>query len=352
MSTSPPSPSKSPRVLFFGTGAIGSVYAYLLSRTIPAHNIYTVCRSNYAHARQHGFTINSTIWGDNLHVHPQVVDSVSSAVASSPSEPFDYVIVTAKSIESTPSIPTLIRPAVGANTTIVLIQNGIDIEPIYAQEFPDSTVLSCVIYLPATQTSPGVITHREIEYLHLGAYPAASPTSVSSPTSAQTQKLRRDQLHAEAFTQLLTASGATATLHADVQRERWRKLLVNAAWNPICALSRSRDAAFMASTPDDGPEVIRQLMLEVASIANAIGYTDLGLDQVDHQISRAKARPLPGVEPSMLADVAAGRSMEVEAIVGNALRIAQRNNVPTPLLRLVYSLVKALDDESRRDRER
>ncbi|KIV90358.1 hypothetical protein PV10_07669 [Exophiala mesophila] len=354
MSTSSPSPSKSPRVLFFGTGAIGSVYAYLLSRTIPANSIYTVCRSNYAHAREHGFTINSTIWGDNLHVHPQVVDSVSSAVASSPSEPFDYVIVTAKSIESTPSIPTLIRPAVGADTTIVLIQNGIDIEPIYAQEFPDSTILSCVIYLPATQTSPGVITHREIEYLHLGTYPATSPTSVSSPTSTsgQTRKLHRDQLHAEAFTQLLTASGATATLHADVQRERWRKLLVNAAWNPVCALSRSRDAAFMASTPDDGAEVIRQLMLEVASIANAIGYADLGPDQVDHQISRAKARPLPGVEPSMLADVAAGRNMEVEAIVGNALRIAQRNNVHTPLLRLVYSLVKALDDVSRRDRER
>lgn len=107
----------------------------------------------------------------------------------------------------------------------------------------------------------------------------------------------------------------------------------------------------MHAAPGDAADVIRQLMLEVAAVANAAGYPDLGPGHVDHQISRAKARPLPGVEPSMQADVAAGRNMEVEAIVGNALRIAQDKNVHTPLLRLVYALVKALDDAARRDRE-
>jgi 2-dehydropantoate 2-reductase len=52
----------------------------------------------------------------------------------------------------------------------------------------------------------------------------------------------------------------------------------------------------------------------------------------------------------MLADGLAGRAMEVEAIVGNTIRIAREHGVKTPLLDGLYTLAKALDSSLARER--
>lgn len=323
----------SPRILIFGTGSIGAVYSYIFSRAITPDNIFAVCRSNYDAASSEGFTINSTLFGQNLKVRPQVVRTVDEAVAKSQGKSFDYIIVTAKAIPSTPSLPEQISPAVSseASTTIVLVQNGIAIEDIYSSRFPDNPLLSCVVYLPATQTSPGTIAHGEVERLHIGTYPARGV-----PPSHKAA--------AESFASLLRSAGGTAFVHDDVQSERWNKLLVNASWNPICALSRSRDVQFMRSSPSgEATALVRRVMLEIAAVAHAAGYPELDESKVDHQLGRAQARSPPGVEPSMMADALASRNMEVDAIVGNALRVAGQRGVQTPLLGGIYALIKALD---------
>ncbi|KIX02862.1 uncharacterized protein Z518_08805 [Rhinocladiella mackenziei CBS 650.93] len=326
-----------PRILVFGTGSIGAVYAYIFSRAVTPANVFTVCRSNFDVASKNGFTINSTIFGQNLNIRPHVVRTVADAVRLSLGQPFDYVVITAKAIPTTPSLPEQIHPAVSENTTIVLIQNGIGIEALYRSSFPSNPILSCVVYLPATQTSPGTISHREVERLHIGTYPAMAPAA--HKTSAGT------------FSNLIQQGGGTAIVHEDVQHERWKKLLVNASWNPICALSRSRDAQFLVSSPF-APDLVEKMMLEIASIAQASGYSSISPTVVTHQIGRAKARALPGIEPSMLADALAGRNMEVDAIVGNALRIAEEKGVTTLLLKAVYALINALDRSFTRDKEK
>lgn len=324
-----------PRILVFGTGSVGAVYAYLLSRAVTTENVFTICRSNYAVASSQGFTIHSTLFGENLNFRPRVAASVEEAVELSEGKPFDYIVMTAKAVPTTPSLPEIIRPAVSAKTTIALIQNGIGIEEPYSSLFPDNPILSCVVYLPATQTSPGVISHREVERLHIGAYPSSAPASHHEA--------------GESFRSLLRAGGATATVHADVQSERWSKLLVNAAWNPTCALSLSRDMQFLHSAPPYALAHIESLMLEIATLAGACGYPSVNADTVAYQIGRAKARSLPGIEPSMLADAKGRRRMEVDAIVGNAVRIAEDKGVPVPLLRATYALVKALDESFKRE---
>ncbi|KAJ9499772.1 hypothetical protein H2202_004762 [Exophiala xenobiotica] len=327
-----------PRVLIFGTGSIGAVYAYIFCRAVSPANVFAVCRSNYKAASSQGFTINSSLFGQNLNVRPQIVRTVDEAVSRSGGKPFDYVVVTAKAIPSTPSIPDQIAPAVSpTTTTIALIQNGIAVEDIYISKFPQTPLLSCVVYLPATQTSPGTISHGEVERLHIGTYPSNAP----------------DPHHkscAESFASVLRSGGGTAHVHDDVQSERWSKLLVNASWNPICALSRSRDVQFMHSS-SEATDLVRQIMLEIAAVAQAAGYPVISDSKVDHQLGRAKARSLPGVQPSMLADALAGRNMEVDAIVGNTLRIAEQKGVTTPLLKAIYALAKALDTSFTRARD-
>lgn len=326
MSSDPPQP----RILLFGTGSVGAVYLYLLSKVAITT---AVCRSNYTTVKTHGFTINSAIFGTGIHFAPHVVRSCEEAAASSSSSNssspednvFDYIIVCSKAIPG--SIPAAIAPAVTpGRTTIVLVQNGIGIEAEYASAFPHNAIISAVVYLPATQRPAGVITHGEVERLQLGAYPASA-----------------DPGPAKAFAALLAAAGATAQFYDDVQAKRWLKLLVNAAWNPICALTLSRDTDVLGST-DEAVGVLRETMLEVTGVAAAYGYV-ISREKVEYQLGRAQARvPLAaGIEPSMLQDVQQGRRIEVEAIVGNVVRLATEKGVPCVRLEMLYVLAKALD---------
>ncbi|OAL51818.1 2-dehydropantoate 2-reductase [Pyrenochaeta sp. DS3sAY3a] len=328
MSWNPPQP----RVLLFGTGSVGAVYLYLLSKVSTTT---AVCRSNYTVVKTHGFTINSAIFGTGLHFAPHVVRSCEEAAASlsnsnsSSSSPedaiFDYILVCSKAIPG--SIPAAIAPAVTpGRTTIVLVQNGIGIEVEYASAFPGTPIVSAVVYLPATQRPAGVIAHGEVERLQLGAYPSSA-----------------DPGPAKAFAALLAAAGATAQFCDDVQAKRWVKLLVNAAWNPICALTLSRDTDVLGSC-EEAVGVLRETMLEVTGVAAAYGYA-ISCEKVEYQLGRAQARvPLgAGIEPSMLQDVQQGRRIEVEAIVGNVVRLAKAKGVPCVRLEMLYVLAKTLD---------
>ncbi|KAL1631176.1 hypothetical protein SLS56_004422 [Neofusicoccum ribis] len=313
------------RVLIFGAGSIGSVYAWVLTRA--GAQVTCVCRSNYEHVREHGFTINSQVFGDALRVAPTVVDA---ATAPPVDEPWDFILVCTKAFPgASPSGPSLVAPAVASpRTAIVLVQNGIGIEEEWHAAFPQNPILSGVVYLPATQTAPGVVDMGGLERLEVGAFPA-------TPVAEATQLGE--------FMELVQRGGATILVYDDIQPRRWAKMLVNAAWNPTCALARQSDADFLQSSPH-GPDLVWAVMLEIVRLAQACGYAEITEDEARHQLARAQARVgTSGVEPSMLADAKAGRPLEVEAIVGNAIKIAQEKDVPVPNLTTLYALAKGLD---------
>lgn len=324
-----------PNALLFGTGAIGSIYLYVLLQS--GARVTSVCRSNYDAVAKNGLHIESEKFGNDVIAKPtHVVRSVDEAVQYGP---FDYVLVTSKAFPgSKPSTAETIAPAVGSTTTIVLIQNGIAIEDEYRTSFPNTTLLSCVVYLPTTQTSPGRITMGALERLEIGSYPpSAAGRSV-----------------ADKLAELLKKGGSDSEVHDDIQVKRWRKLLVNAPWNPICALVRLSDIDFMSSTTtSEAADFVLAVMEEVVTLAQACGYRDITIADAEYQLSRAKARygGGKGVEPSMLADVKNGRAMEVEAILGNTVRLAREKGMKCVRLETLYILAKGLDAYLQKERE-
>ncbi|KAK8211364.1 hypothetical protein M8818_003331 [Zalaria obscura] len=327
-----------PNILLFGAGAIGTIYIHILQQA--GCNVTAVCRSNYAAAATNGFHISSQKYG-NVHVSPTVVRTPQEAAdnhKASGSRGFDYVLVTAKAFPgSSPTGAELLRPVVGPDTAIALVQNGIGIEDEWKAAYPENPILSCVVYLPATQTSPGHVSMGDLERLEIGTFPCEAPAAHKGAG----EKLKG----------LIEAGGGTATLHDDVQLKRWSKALVNSSWNPVCALARSRDVAVMASSPA-ATEYVRALMREVAAVARACGYGGIGEEEVEMQLGRAKARVgTRGIEPSMMADALHGRRMEVEAIVGNVVRLGKERGVGVERLEGVYVLVKALDESLAAARE-
>ncbi|KNG46315.1 2-dehydropantoate 2-reductase [Stemphylium lycopersici] len=310
-----------PKILLFGAGSVGTIYLYLLSKVASTT---AVCRSNYHVVKKDGFTINSSIFGQNIHFKPHVARTCEEAAAQSP-KPYDYIIVCSKAIPGT--VPKLIAPAVTpGHTAIVLIQNGVGIEEEFLQAHPGSPIVSAVVYLPVTQRPAGVITHGEVEQLQIGAYPSSAPS-----TSARS------------FTQLVASAGGTAEFYDDIQPKRWFKLLVNASWNPICALTLSKDTQVLTAS-EEATEVLRAVMLEIRDVAAAYGH-EISRKQVDVQLGRALAR-IPknaGIEPSMLQDVQEGRRIEVEAIVGNPVRMGRQKGVTCVRLEMLLRGGDALD---------
>lgn len=329
-----------PRILLFGTGSIGVMYAYLLQEA--GADVTCVCRSTYETAKLNGFTIESTVFGTHTF-RPGVARSVQQALEKDTlSTTFDIIVVCTKAASGTDisqSPPPLIKPAVRVGiTSIVVIQNGVGVEQIYREAFPDNTIISGVTYMPVAQVRPGVFSHTETQRLHVGVYPARSATPL-------------DHQSTESFANLLKSAGAQVEVHQDVQVERWKKLVGNATWNPICALSRCRDLEFLQASPDLAETFITGSMREVVAVAAASGYgSHVTESTINMQLARSKVREWPGVEPSMLADMVLGRPMEVETIIGEVVKVAIEKGVDVPRLETLYLLLRGHDWFSRQGR--
>lgn len=316
-------------VLLFGAGSVGGVYIYTLQQA--GAKVTAVCRANYEAVKSAGFMMYSKRFG-NVNFKPDNVVR-SPEEAASETELWDFLVVCTKSFPGTiPSTADRIKPAVGASTVIVLIQNGIGIEEEIAVSFPANPLLSCVAYIPVAQTGPGIIHHMEtLDLLEIGTYPASA---------SQSHKRMAQQ-----FAALVNEGGGDAQIYDDVQPCRWSKLIVNASWNPIGALSMCSDVDFLCSSPG-AIELVRGVMLEIVALAQALKIQGIDESLAEWHLERVRKRVEKGggVETSMLADVRNGRPFELEAILGNPVRIARHQGIKVPLLDTLYALAKARYD--------
>ncbi|CAK3929420.1 hypothetical protein PV10_08648 [Lecanosticta acicola] len=308
------------KVLVFGTGAVGSVYGYILHKA--GASVTSVCRSNFDAVKANGITIRSNSWG-TAHYRPNAVQSVTEAAHYGP---FDYLLVCAKAF---PGVAEQIMHAVGPKTVIVLAQNGIEIEPEYSYLYPDNTLVSGVVWLPTTQISPGVIQMGSGERFEIGTYPSSAS--------------RMDKLRTEQLSELWTYGGGYVLLFDDIQPLRWSKLAINCAFNPMCALSRC-DGANLLNSSEDADDMVVMILRQVSTIAFAEGHRNLTEEAIQASVAWHRAKKeTGGKEPSMLVDANHGKPIEVEAILGNTVRIARKHGIEVPYLELLYTLGRALN---------
>ncbi|KAI1626433.1 2-dehydropantoate 2-reductase [Exophiala viscosa] len=328
-------PDMAPNVLLFGAGSIGAVHLYQFQRA--GCRVAAVCRSNYEAVRQNGFTLLSERFG-NVQFRPELV--VRTTDECPKDAVYDFIFVARKSFPgSKPLLTDLIRPVVKPGTAIVLAQNGIAIEDEVAQAFPDNPLLSCAVYMPATETAKGVIEYPEmLNRLEIGTFPANAPASHKAAASR--------------LAHLVISGGGQAEVHEDIQIARWQKLVLNCAWSPVCALSMCNDGDFLL-TSSYAHGIVWSIMLEIISLAQKIGIPNVDEQVAEKQMAIAKRRSeTGGGRPvSMLQDVQQGRLFEVEAIVGNAIRLGQQWEVKMPLTEAIYALLKGRFDAIVREQE-
>jgi 2-dehydropantoate 2-reductase len=295
-------------ILVIGTGAIGSFYGSLLAR--QGHRVAVVARSEYEHIQTHGIRIRSER-GD-YHFRPDAVLRSAGELMAKP----DYVLLCVKLVSGVDRVG-LLRDAVGPDTTIVLIANGVDIESEIVAAFPDHEILSGLAFVCVTRTAPGEVWHQAYGRLVFGPYPAGETS----------EKLK-------ALCVAFENAGMPCSATADIATARWQKCVWNAAFNPLSVLSGGLATRDILSHQEP---LVRAIMGEICSIAAALGHP-LPQDIVEKNI--VSTRKMPPYKTSMLVDFEATKPMETESILGNAVRAGRRSGVAIPYLESLYALMK------------
>jgi 2-dehydropantoate 2-reductase len=302
--------SEAPSILIVGAGAVGALFGSALAR--QGARVSVVCRSDYDAVSRNGYAIRSPLLGDHVFRPTRTYRDVAECEA-----PPDYVLLTVKVLPELDRA-ALLRPVAGPSTTIVHIQNGVDIEAEITAAFPRNEVLSSLAFVGVGRGTPGEIVHQTHGSLVLGRYPSGIGPA------------------AERLAALFVASGVPCKLTDDVVGARWQKAVWNAPFNPVSILGGVLDTAAMLRTEEDRA-FIRKAMQEVCATAAAAGHPQ-SPKLVDAMI--ANTIQMPAYKTSMALDYENGRPMEIEAILGNVVRAARANGVATPTLDAIYALAK------------
>jgi 2-dehydropantoate 2-reductase len=303
----------SPNILIIGAGAVGALFGSALAR--QGAQVSVVCRSDYDVVSRDGYSIRSQTFGDHCFRPSNVYRDVADCAESQ-----DYVILTVKVLPSLDRV-ALLRPVVGLRTTIVLIENGIDIEAEITAAFPDNEVLSSLAFVGVGRGAPGEIVHQTLGSLALGAYPSGIGAA------------------AEKLAALFAAGGVPCKLTDNVVGARWQKAVWNAPFNPLSILGGVLDTGAMLRTEEDRA-FVRTAMQEVCAVASAAGYPQ-SPKLPDAMIANTLA--MPAYKTSMALDYENGRPLEIEAILGNVVRAGQKVGVATPTLAALYAIAKIVD---------
>ncbi len=137
-----------------------------------------------------------------------------------------------------------------------------------------------------------------------------------------------------------TRAGMPAQAVPDARGPQWRKVIFNAATNPVGALTGLTHGRVC-----EDPELRRLvsgLVDEGKSVA-AVQAIELDADPEELIDHAAKPEVAYDHKASMLQDVEARRLTEIDYLNGGIVRFGEEHGVPTPLNRAIWALVKALE---------
>ncbi len=302
------------RLVVVGAGATGGFLGGFLARA--GHEVTLVARGVHLEAmRRHGLRVR-TAEGE-FTVRPRCTDDLGAVAGA------EAAFLAVKAHAIAPMAPAL-GAALGADGTLVTLQNGIPLQTVdpggvIGQHIDPARVVGAVTY-PATRiVEPGVVEHVE-----------GTRFTIGELDSTRSERCR-------AISGALASSGLKCPVRADIRKQIWLKLIGNAVFNPLSALTR---ASLVAIATDPGTRAVAlALMREAVRVAAAVGVElDLTVEQRLEGAARVGEH-----KTSMLQDVESGRPLEVDALVGAVVEIGHLAGLELPRLETVYACVKLLD---------
>jgi 2-dehydropantoate 2-reductase len=245
----------------------------------------------------------------------------------------DYVFLSVKA-QRLPELAPQLSPLIGPSTVVISGTNGIpwwffhdfagplanrclkSVDPDQSQEraFPRERILGSVVHASVRVASPANVRVVAADRFILG-----EPGGAVSP-------------RVEAVVNALREGGINAQGSDSIRRDVWTKLWGNMSMNPLSALTRCGTAKMLANA--DVRDLCVHMMDEMQHCAQRL---DLGIAMSPAERIAVTQR-LGDFKTSMLADMEAGRALELDPQLGAVVEIARLLDIPTPFLRAVLGL--------------
>ena len=295
-------------VLVMGAGGVGGYLGGLLARA--GHRVTVIARGPHLDALQ----------SQGLRVETAVEEPFEVAVhalsAPEPDVVADLVLFTVKSYDLEDAMAR-IQPAVGPDTTVLTLLNGVDSGEQLAAAFGPERVLDGVIYVESFIRAPGIVAQ------------VGGPRRVAFGNRHGANGARESRL-LDAF----VSAGWNVEVSENVLGQLWSKFAYLgpfAAVNTITGLGPAK-----LCTEAQGSRLMHTVVGEYVAVGNAEG-AELPADTIERTV--ASLRRASVVMSSMLRDRIAGKRLESEALVGTIVRRGAAHGVPTPVTESLYCLL-------------
>lgn len=304
-----------------GTGAIGGYYGGRLQQA--GYDVHFLTRSDYQALQTQGLRVDS-VFGDFVLPQVQAYDNAADM------PPCDVVVVALKATQNH-YLAQILPPLLGENTTLVLLQNGLGVEPELAAQFPSTTILGGLCFVCAQKVGPGHIRHLDYEAIALAQYgPHYAPQGITPIL--------------EAIATDFAAAGIEIHAKPHLMQSRWEKLVWNIPYNGLSVVLNAQTDQLMANPATRA--LVEDLMAEVAQGAAACGC-EITPAIITKMLAHTEA--MTPYLTSMKLDYDRQQPLELEAIVGNPLRFAQSGGAILPKITMLHQQLQFLNTANLRN---
>ena len=304
------------RVCIYGAGAIGGWLGVALARA--GHSVSVVARGpTLANLRAQGLCLQES---EQTHRVPVRASDQPAELGVQ-----DLVVIAVKA-PALLEVARHIAPLLGPSTMVLTAMNGVpwwffqgfggafkgtrlqavDATGEIGAAIAPAHVIGCVVHASCSQVSPGVVRH------HFG-----NTLIIGEPSGQKTPRVMR-------LAKLLVGAGFDAAVSEQIQKDTWYKLWGNMTVNPVSAITGATTDLIL------GDKLVRNfissVMLEAKEIGARIGIPILQQPEDRHAVTLK----LGAFKTSMLQDVEAGRTVELDALVTVVKELGALTGVPTP----------------------
>jgi 2-dehydropantoate 2-reductase len=300
------------RVCVVGCGAVGSLFAANLA------NLDDVEVWAYDLSREHVDAINAD--GLRLSGAGEVVGRLRATTDPADLPACEFGIVATKAMHTEPAIAATAH--VFADGSVCTVQNGLGNEEALAAHVP--RVIRGTTFPAGRIVEPGHVQWDVKGDTTIGPF---------EPSPASPEEIER-------LADACTRAGLPTTAVSDARGPQWRKVIFNAATNPVGALTGLTHGRVCEDPALR--RLVSGLVDEGKAVASAQGIT---LDADPEELIDHAARPDVAYDhkASMLQDVEARRQTEIDYLNGGIARFGREHGVPTPLNDAILALVKGLE---------
>jgi 2-dehydropantoate 2-reductase len=301
------------RICVVGCGAVGSLFAANLAQ-LDDVEVWA-----YDLAKDHVDAINAQ--GLRLSGAGDVIGRLHATSDAAELPACDFGIVATKAMHTESAIRATARAFV--HGSVATVQNGIGNEEVIAAHV--ERVIRGTTFPAGKLLAPGHVQWDVKGDTALGPF---------EPQPAPFEEVER-------LADACTRAGMPTQAVRDARGPQWRKVIFNAATNPVGALTGLTHGR-VCERPD-----LRQLVTWLVDEGKAVAAAQgIELDADPEELIDHAAKPEIAYDhkSSMLQDVEARRQTEVDYLNGGIVRFGHEHGVPTPLNAAIWALVKGLEE--------